>query len=180
MLQLIAVFFLFSLTFLVALASDSTIPEHQEVETTNYASSVSNISFSYPKDWDIQDRFINSVPYTRIEKVSARGLENHSSQEGYLKIEILAFSNEGLSLNTWIEKQNQRSQPGQNILERKEIEIDGEKAVYQLEEYTNYNHISQAVFVAKNNKVYIINFSNNRKENRATIDDFLASFHFNP
>lgn len=188
-LQSVFVFFVFGFTFLIASASSliispelmtKTVEEVTDfgIETDKHSSSKANISFSYPKGWEMQDRVINSIPYIRVEKTDARGFGIHSPRHDHMKMEILAFPNNGLSLNEWVDKQNQRSQPGQIILERKEIEVAGERAIYQLEEYTDYKHVSPAVFVAKGDKVYIINFSNNNVENEKIINGFIASFKF--
>lgn len=188
--QLILVFFVFGLSFLIASASiliispelmTKTMDEAMDfgVETDIHSSSKADISFSYPKGWEIQEHIINSIPYIRVEKTEARGFGIHSPRRDHMKVEILVFPNNGLSLDEWVDKQNQRSQPGQIIIERKEIEVSGERGIYQLEEYTNYKHISPAVFVAKEDKVYIINFSNNRVENGKIINGLIASFKFN-
>jgi hypothetical protein len=133
-------------------------------------------AFRYPSDWHTYE--VPSISYVRVENIDSRTLKflTNSEREKYFKIEVVVLPSGGLSLNKWVEKQNTTSPPLPKILEQKEIEVAGHPAIYQLEQFGT--HVSPAIFVAREDHVYIINPSSNKPEFREAISTFLANFAF--
>lgn len=130
-------------------------------------------TFAVPEGWDVYQ--IPSMSYQRVESFDARRITEENSGD-YVKIEIVALPANGLSLEAWVQRQNTESYPLPTVLEQKQVEVAGEPALYQLEQFGS--SVSQAYFILKGDRVYLIIPSSADERFSATIRAFVASFAF--
>lgn len=153
------------------------VTEWDSKTLTTYSRDNTTYSFKHPDTWRVNE--IPSMSYVRVENIDARTLDTLSRdvRDQYFKIEVVTLPRNGLSLNDWVEKQNTTSYPLPTVLEQKNIEVAGQPAIYQVEQFDSFVH--PAVFVEKGDNVYIINISSNEGKYRTTVEEFIKGFSFN-
>lgn len=168
---------------LVIMEEEFVNDSHQEsqnafedtLELNEFAHAKYAYATKYPKAWNMHD--IPSMSYTRFEnKVISSDLHDHADASDYFKIEVVVLPRNGMFLDEWVRNQNTTSYPLPEVHEQQVIEVDGNKAIYQIEQFGNL--VKPAIFIEKGEYVYIINPSNNKRENKAVLNLFLRDFKF--
>lgn len=152
--------------------------EKQPMEFVQHVNTAQKFSVRYPSSWRAYE--IPSMSYVRFENMDADSLNSlpQSERNNYFKIEVVTLPNpNNLPLHDWVQKQNTTSYPLPKVLEQRNIEVAGQSAIYQIEQFGSLIH--PAVFIMKDRSVYIINILNDDESHRSTIDDFIKNFQFN-
>lgn len=143
-----------------------------------YTNHTGKYTTHYPREWRAYE--IPSMSYVRFENIDADSLNSLSPSErnNYFKIEVVTLPNQNnLSINEWVEKQNTTSYPLPKVLEQRDIEVAGLPAIYQVEQFGSLIH--PAVFILKDQSIYIINIFPTYESHKEVVDDFIKNFQFN-
>lgn len=132
-------------------------------------------SFKRPAEWRVYQ--VPSMSYARLENANAAQWDSLSDTQrsNYFKIEVVVLPRNGFSLQEWVRRQN-TTEPRPNVLEQKDIEVAGYPALYQLEQFGSLVH--PAVFIQKDDKIYILNISGTYGRFQKEIEDFITNFEF--
>lgn len=157
--------------------SNKAFGEIPTSEFDSYQKENSQYNFKYPPTWKIKE--IPTMAYLRVENMDSDTLNSlpKEARKDYFKIEVVTLPSKGLSLNDWVQKQNTTSYPLPKVIEQKNIEVAGQPAIYQIEQFGSFMH--PAVFIKKGENIYILNISSMDEKFKEQVEEFINNFQFN-
>jgi len=146
-------------------------------EFVEYIGQNPDFSFKKPSSWHVYEILDRS--YVRVENLDGRSFKTLPAeiQRQYFKIEVVVLPNpSGLSLSDWVFKQNTTSYPLPRVLSQQSVEVAGQPAVYQIEQFGTLIH--PVVFLQKDERIYILNISSRDERFKLATEKFIHNFEF--
>lgn len=160
---------------------DGAQSEGTNVAEDEYVTHTSKeFSFEYPKNWFVNDVQSENNSYVQITNYDPNNfVQSPYAQGKYFGYEIYKDLTETqLSLEEWVEEYIARQEYETSVIEKKEIILDGNKGIYQIENIIPREIIHPAIYFKKGKNIYLVNISPLTPELESVHQKFIESFRF--